>query len=187
MQRLLGIVFIFTLLLTSVGLAGAQEPPINTPADNACNEGGLMAGKCNTEWEWVCGYYLARWVNAGGYSSTYAFPDWCAPSLLLPPRPPVIVTASASTSSSPAAPAFPSLGCVDFGPGGQVNFAGSYFLPAGSPRYNAFTACTAIGVFAPLPRIVYAPPPFDANALCGSAFGTTLFVPVGGGDMYICN
>lgn len=43
----------------------AYNPPFlpdeGTAQDNACNPGGVMAGKCTTDWEWTCGYYLARY------------------------------------------------------------------------------------------------------------------------------
>jgi hypothetical protein len=169
MKRLLGIVFIFTLLLTSVGLAGAQEPPINTPADNACNEGGVMAGKCgDSEWAWTCGWHLARWLTRGGWSGTYDMPATCA--ILLPTRPPVIVV-EAPASSGPAAPAFPSGNCVFFG--GflhvYVNFNGGFSVPFGATAYSN-DQCTL--AFTTTAKLIYAPPPFDADALCFAAFGS---------------
>lgn len=55
-------------------------------SDNAC-AGGLLDARCETDWEWICGYYLQQWEDAGGWNGNYAFPDWCDPDSLLPPRP----------------------------------------------------------------------------------------------------
>lgn len=181
MKRILGLLFIFTLLLSTTGLAGAQEPEIGTAADNACNEGGPMAGKCDTEWEWECGYYLARWLSGGGWSGTYTMPATCV--LVLPPRPPVIVV-EAPASSGPAALVFPVGGCLFNGQQFYFDFAGSYFLPAGSPVYDD-NLCTTSS--ATTHRLIYAPAPFDATALCQTAFGTTVQVGPFGDDLYICN
>jgi hypothetical protein len=48
-----------------------------------------MEGDCTTEWHWECGWYLARWLENGGWATMPFFPDWCAPAVLLPPRPEV--------------------------------------------------------------------------------------------------
>jgi hypothetical protein len=175
MQRLLGIVFIFVLLLTSVGLAGAQEPPIGSPADNACNEGGAMAGKCgNSEWAWTCGWHLARWLTRGGWGGTYAMPDTCA--ILLPPRPIVVQTSSAFSVGA----------CLFDGTSAYANFNGSYFLL--SPfEYFTDPSCTVSGGFTVAGKVVYAPAPFDANTLCLAAFGTTVLMGPFGDDIYTCN
>jgi hypothetical protein len=47
-----------------LGLIAAEDAPEpNTPEDNACYEGGVMAGKCDTEWAWKGGWYLARFLT----------------------------------------------------------------------------------------------------------------------------
>lgn len=72
---------VFWLILIIVvafpmNMISAQEP--NTKEDNACYEGGSMAGKCDTPWEWVCGWYLARWEANGGWSTkNNLFNDSC--------------------------------------------------------------------------------------------------------------
>jgi hypothetical protein len=87
MKKFLLILVLLALILP-LGISQAQTP--GTPEDNACNEGGAMAGKCppDSEWHWVCGYYMARFYtqsyNQGGYNTSLV-PDWCAS--LLPPRP----------------------------------------------------------------------------------------------------
>jgi hypothetical protein len=84
MNKLALLILIFALILP-FGIVTAQEPPIGSSDDNACNKGGAMEGKCDTPWEWTCGYYLARWEKEGGWTSNYAFPNDC--QSLLPPRP----------------------------------------------------------------------------------------------------
>jgi len=71
----------------------AEEPAIGSAADNACNPGGSLEGKCTTEWHWGCGYYLARWEAAGGWGGDYPMPTFCAG--VLPPLPPVVITIDA--------------------------------------------------------------------------------------------
>lgn len=58
MRSRLGIILCVILLLIPVGAAYADDPIPGTPEDNACFPGGLMEGKCDTAWEWECGYYL---------------------------------------------------------------------------------------------------------------------------------
>lgn len=75
------LVTILTLLCLVAPVVSAQEP--NTAADNACYEGGVMAGKCTTDWHWTCGWYLARFTN--GQFAREQVPVTCAG--LLPPLP----------------------------------------------------------------------------------------------------
>lgn len=56
---------------------------------NACTD-GVLEGKCESGWEWTCGYYLQQWEAAGGWYGTYTVPDWCDPDSLLPRKPEVI-------------------------------------------------------------------------------------------------
>ena len=69
--------------------------PANQPTqpndDNACN-GGLLDGRCKTDWTWTCGWYLQQWEAAGGWYGSYTVPDWCDPASLLPRKPEVPVT-----------------------------------------------------------------------------------------------
>lgn len=65
-----------------------MRPAAGTPRDNACNPGGTMAGQCNTDFDWMCGWYVARFVNlvylAGG-TGTSLVHDSC--KHLLPTEP----------------------------------------------------------------------------------------------------
>src|SRR5688572_22151537 len=73
----------FILLLSLVIVSQAQEdyePEPDTPADNECYSGGTMQSNCDTEWEWQCGWYMARFNN--GVYTREEVPVWC--SILLP-------------------------------------------------------------------------------------------------------
>jgi hypothetical protein len=83
------LVLLAILLAIPFGYSLAQPPQPGTPQDNACNTGGPMAGKCDTEWEWICGWYVAQWYNKGGWNTpNNTIPDWCQPQILLPQKPP---------------------------------------------------------------------------------------------------
>jgi hypothetical protein len=81
------IVFLLILsLLAPLSVASAQAPSIGSKEDNACNPGGSMAGKCTTEWQWRCGWFLARWeANGGWFTLGNALDGQCLS--LLPPAP----------------------------------------------------------------------------------------------------
>lgn len=89
------------VMLMSATPTYAEEPAVGTPEDNACNPGGVMEGKCDTDWEWGCGYYLARWISAGGWGGNYAMNTDCVS--LLPPVPVVAVTEDGSVAGVDAA------------------------------------------------------------------------------------
>lgn len=85
------LLLVVILIATAVPLSNvtAQQPLPGTPQDNACNIGGTMEGKCDTQWEWTCGWYVAQWFNKGGWNTANnTIPDWCLPDILLPPKPP---------------------------------------------------------------------------------------------------
>jgi hypothetical protein len=69
MQRIIFLVLIFVL---GFSISFAQEPlddqgnpndPNSNDRANACYSGGAMAGKCTSEWEWICGWYMIRYDN----------------------------------------------------------------------------------------------------------------------------
>ncbi|MBZ0305231.1 MAG: hypothetical protein K8I82_04100, partial [Anaerolineae bacterium] len=66
--------FLLIVLLLLTGVVSAQQPDGDapSPADNACNPGGALAGKCDTDWEWTCGWYLAQFYQgkAAGVPTT---------------------------------------------------------------------------------------------------------------------
>lgn len=112
-------------LLLPMGIGQAQEP--NTREDNACYAGGSMAGKCDTAWEWICGYYLARWESAGGWTTLgNSIIDSC--QSVLPPKPTTTDAAGASVTER----------CKNYGLGGAiacVRSDGIGFTPGGTYFY----------------------------------------------------
>lgn len=170
---------LFCGLLILAGSSLAQDPPEpNTPADNACYTGGDMEGKCDTDWEWRCGWHLARWQADGGWFGAYPMLDECVS--LLPPRPVVD-----RQQQQPAAPmVFPSAGCiataVDF-----LDFGGGFAVAAPYPLYpDATCGMTIVTVFGL--NHVYAPPPFNADLLCQIAFGQNVANGPLGDNVYQC-
>jgi hypothetical protein len=146
--------------------------PIGDWRENACNINGELEGKCDTEWAWTCGWYLAQWINAGGWAGTYVMPDTCAS--LLP---------AVSDSPTPPSSPYPSAGCVPFS-GSYVNFQGGWYLPMNSPQYN-LPDCTDIPLFTTVNNLVFVPASYDANDLCQAAFGRNV-VGMYPNDIYSC-
>ena len=93
MKHIILIGLVLVVLLGAFSMVSAQD------SDNAC-AGGLLDGRCNSDWAWICGYYLEHWQAAGGWNSSYAFPDWCDPASLLPPKPQVTPTSVCYFSAS---------------------------------------------------------------------------------------
>jgi hypothetical protein len=151
LKRFLLLIF----FLFSTGFVLAQTDDVDNPNDprvnetaNACFEGGAMEGKCATEWEWVCGWYMIR-LDYGIFSRE-EIPGSCA--ILLPPLP----------ESTPYVP--PTAGCVSLDPNYNLDFDGGNYLPYGAPLYWD-TACTI--VFSTTPAMAYAPNGMaDALAIC---------------------
>lgn len=172
MKKIL-LVFLILGLLIPVGISTGQEP--NTKEENTCYEGGSMAGKCDSEWEWVCGWYLAQWQTNGGWDNLAnpfnPFNDACAS--LLPPRP------------APIAGASPAIGpyCV-FVPLAYVNFNGGFALPSSAPTYSD-AACQSIVSSIGIP-LVYASSQPAALALCQSNFGRNTTFGTGNPNVFVC-
>ena len=69
---LIGLLFVLLIAMSGIALlaqssvddrGNANDPATNSRA-NACYTGGSLAGKCDAEWKWVCGWGIAR-VEAG--------------------------------------------------------------------------------------------------------------------------
>lgn len=58
-----------------------NDPTVNDRA-NACYEGGSMEGKCDSIWEWECGWYLIQFEY--DLLEHDGFPTWCAS--IIPPE-----------------------------------------------------------------------------------------------------
>lgn len=71
----------FVVLLMSLAVMAQDAPADGSPADNACFEGGSLAGKCDwptaaeRDWAWTCGWYIAR-VESGELAPSDV-PAWC--------------------------------------------------------------------------------------------------------------
>lgn len=106
----------------------ANDPAINERA-NACYEDGTMAGKCATDWEWTCGWYLIRFDS--GLMSREQVPAFC--ESLLPALP------ESSTSSSKKDNSSSGGGGKCVGPiygFAYVNFGSSNFLASPYTIYD---------------------------------------------------
>lgn len=178
------ILLLLTLAIILVSLVPIKVSQAQDP-ENACFEGGAMAGKCNTDWEWVCGYYLAQWTNAGGWQNpnNIPFPSWCNPQSLLPPTPAPVIVDQASGAI------FPIGFCVGIPVSSQsVSFNGSYFIQGPFTYYNGTVNCDTTPSTQYSGTYVYAPAPFDPLTLCKSAFGTLVStsLKVADSDIYQC-
>lgn len=54
---------------------GKPNDPVVNERANACFEGGSQEGRCVTDAEWTCGWYLIRWEADPGYKR----PSFCGP------------------------------------------------------------------------------------------------------------
>lgn len=85
----------------------------------------------------------------------------------------------------------PSGGCVfltDDGGEAYVNFAGGYALPGDEGYWAPYTDSTCTS-FIPVARtipLVYAPSPYDPQALCEAVFGLPATSHEEGSDVWIC-
>lgn len=74
-------IYLRVLILMGIMLFVIPALAADDAADNACYEGGSMAGKCNlsteaeTEWAWTCGWYIARAERSA--IAPDAVPSWC--------------------------------------------------------------------------------------------------------------
>ena len=159
------LLFVMLLITSLVVFASDDKGNPNEPADNdranACYEDGSMAGKCDTQWEWECGWYLIRFES--GMISPDTFPAGCGSVLPLD-----VVTA-------------PSIGCQLF-TGTYVFFTGN-FLPTGTTTYTD-AACTIPSGTTGLP-VVYAPGGMaEVTTICAAnGFGPGGLIA---GDVYHC-
>jgi hypothetical protein len=79
---LLSLSFSAVLALGTDDEGNPNDPNVNERA-NACFGDGSMEGKCDTDWEWECGWHLIRFEYE--LTSREDFPTKCAS--LLPPIP----------------------------------------------------------------------------------------------------
>jgi hypothetical protein len=147
---------IFLLLLVSVFISSwviaqtddqgnRNDPTVNERA-NACYEGGNMEGKCDTEWEWTCGWYMIRYDY--GLFSRETIPASCATLL--------------------AGPQVSGADCVYLSALGiYVDFNGGNYLPEVWDVYLTSSCSNSVGGGAT--NLIYAPNgAAEALAICQS-------------------
>lgn len=169
-------VFILILVLITSGIVMAEtnfddqgnpNEPIQNDSANACYEGGSMDGKCDTTWEWQCGWHLIRFEY--NLTSREDFPTWCISII-----PPEII----SEDSIPQAQGCKLRGTL------YLQFGDGYFLPARTPAFNDANCIDPAGAITVLP-VVYAPAPYDALTRC-NLNGTYSSVQLWSNDIYKC-
>lgn len=86
-----------TVVIAQTGLDDQGKPndPNENERANACYEGGSMEDKCDTDWEWMCGWYIIR-LDPQNEASRAEFPPACIN--LLPPQ---IIVEPVSSSAPP--------------------------------------------------------------------------------------
>jgi hypothetical protein len=171
-KKLLLIVLIlsFSALAFALDDEGNPNDPNDNDRANACYEGGSMAGKCDTDWEWEAGWYLIRFEY--GLISREDFPAQYA---ILLPR---LAEDSNDTSSG--------VGC-QLVPGGYVNFGNSNYVPASEPTY-ADANCTppSTGTTGSV-AFVWTNSMSSAAAICVSHGHPNSASTVTPGQLYHCN
>lgn len=145
-----------------------NDPTINDRA-NACYEDGTMAGKCQTNWEWACGWYLMQFEY--DLISRDEFPSWCIS--IIPEEIGINNTILVDT-----------IVCADVGPG-WVIFPNSRYLPTGIvPTYSDNTCNTLFSQVWFLAPHVVASNLTDATNLCIANGHISAGTPVG--DIFPC-
>jgi hypothetical protein len=169
-MRYIMILILPILLLIVSGSVLSQESIPEDPNENACYSGGLMyraeGEGCATEWHWQCGWYLANWLNNGGWAGDIWMPEWCNPEVLLPPQ-------SVTTSTLSSVPV-----CVYWSSGNVSAYVTGVVFPSGSlsniPTYLGTTCATLFNTWSPIANLVYAPNGIgEAQQLCDIHFPAT--------------
>lgn len=169
---------LLTLLISSVFVladgtddeGNPNDPNVNDRA-NACYEGGAMEGKCDTDWEWMCGWHVIR-LDPQNEDLRASFPPACIS--LLPPLivPEVVAPVVVSRPTSPTLAA----GCYVYSGSFSLQWNGGSG-PYNTVRYST-TNCTG-PVFAVTssmttdPALASCPSPFIFPSIQGNS--TTLY------------
>jgi hypothetical protein len=56
-----GVIWNYAIPTEAQSLLDSYNPPLGTPDDNECNEGGTMNPHCINENLWICGWIMARY------------------------------------------------------------------------------------------------------------------------------
>jgi hypothetical protein len=137
---------------------GSGLPECGTRADNECNPGGTMGGKCDNEWLWKAGWEIARF-NDGRMTREEVNIEW---RFLLPPPvelPPGVVSSGPSLAE----------GCYE----GHSWEDLYYYGPINTP-YNAANQDSSDGLCSDdewSTTIIYATDSPAAETLCARVMG----------------
>lgn len=136
-----------------------NDPQVNERA-NACYEGGEMAGKCLTDWDWEAGWYLIRY--RAGLISPADFPAEYVSLLTIPDETPTVNIMCLLIIANVNIPPY----------SGPVygDFSGGYVGPA-SPLYGAPGCITPTDIPIYSARWVTAANSASALSLCATYFG----------------
>lgn len=156
-----------------------NDPTVNASA-NECYEGGVMEGKCDTEIEWVAGWYLIKYR----YNLIDTVPGWVA--WALPEN--YIAEVAVDGPTSPTGPTPPGcIGPVTLADRNGQSGANKYILfdagpvEDGTDPYNSPGCVEGDEWFTILNLLVYAPNgQSEANTLCNGTGN-----PIGS-DVYKC-
>lgn len=169
---------IFGCLVSALDDEGNPNDPTVNDRANACYEDGSMAGKCDTEWEWNCGWYIIRF-EYGIFERANVIAT-CAS--LLPPEDVVTMLPESETEL-----VTPSANCLRVNDIPQsVDFGGGYFLPIGSNVVYNSADCSGPLSAPSTFNLVYAPAPHDALELCNLNGSFTSTAAVFQNDVNTC-
>lgn len=172
-KKLLLVVFIMSLSALAFALDDQGNPnnPNENERANACYEGGSMAGKCDTDWEWEAGWYLIRFEN--GLISRENFPSQYA--VLLPALPEEETVNPKSY-----------VGC-QLVLGNYVQFGYSQYVPASTPTFSDSGCTTPTGTTTGNVPFVLAGSISEAISVCVANGHPASASPVNPGQLYHCN
>jgi hypothetical protein len=171
-----------TIYATGLDDAGNPNDPTVNDSANECYEGGVMEGKCDTEIEWLAGWYLIKY-RYGLIETVPAWAAWALPENYIAE----VVVAESEPGTPPPAPA----GCI--GPvtlpnQNGLSGANKYILfdtgvvEVGTDPYTAAGCNSGDEWFYVIYTLVYAPGgQSEADALCGGTGNSV------GSDVYKCN
>ena len=146
---------IFTVALDDEG--NPNNPTVNDRA-NACYEDGSMANKCDTDWEWKCGWHLIQFEY--NLTTRDEFPSWCI-SIIPPETLPEELETEAPTQTG---------FCVNFDHILWILAPASQYMPIGSYTnlYSDDTCSSYENQFYAVAPMVYANNITEATALCAA-------------------
>jgi hypothetical protein len=153
---------------------GSGLPECGTPKDNECYPGGVMAGKCDSEWHWKGGWWLAR-LNHYGLSRADFPAEFVS---LLPPLP-----EPTEVGGGPGGPVGPSLpgGCFNHASFNDTQFIGPPNTVGNTQDWNSFDGTCTGGILVTYTSVFAANGP-EAVSMCAA-----LGAPIGSVEEYVMN